>query len=122
MNKNRLEWIVFGISLALIAIVAGLLVHEQLTTGNRPADIVLTLGTPVTSGNGHAVPIEVRNAGDTSAEDVHISVTLSGAQPETSDVSVPYLPYRSSRRAWVMFSRDPGTARLDARVLGYREP
>ena len=122
MNKNRLEWSVFGVSLALIALVAGLLLHEHFTTGNGPADISLTLGTPVLSRQGHAVPIEVRNTGDRSAEDVHLSVTLPGAQPETSDVSVPFVPYRSARRAWVMFSRDPGGARLEARVLGYREP
>ncbi len=33
MNKNRLEWTVFGISLAIILVVAGLLLNEHLTDG-----------------------------------------------------------------------------------------
>jgi len=122
MNKNLLEWTVFGVSVAIIGTVAGLLLHQHLTAGNRPAEIVLTVGQPVAAGQGYAVPIEVRNSGDTAAEDVQVSVTLQSAEPEESDVTIPYVPYRSSRRGWVMFSRAPGTARVEARVLGYREP
>ena len=36
MNKNTIEWIVFGVSLALVAAVAGLLVHQHLTRGDAP--------------------------------------------------------------------------------------
>lgn len=121
MNKNLLEWTVFGVSAALIAGVAGLLLHKHFTTGDRPADLMIVVGRPVASGQGYAVPIDVRNTGDTSAEDVTVSVTLPGTEPEASDVTIPYVPYRSARRGWVMFSRDPGAARLEARVVGYRE-
>ncbi len=121
MNKNLLEWTVFGISLAIIATVAGLLLHEHFTSGDRPADLVIVVGQAEASEQGFAIPLDVRNNGDASAEDVHVSVTLQIAPPETSDVTIPYVPYRSARRAWVMFSREPGTARLDARVIGYRE-
>jgi uncharacterized protein (TIGR02588 family) len=122
MNKNQLEWTVFGVSLAIILVVAGLLLNEHLTTGDRPADLTITVGAPVHVSEGYAVPLDLRNSGDTSAEDVHVSVTLGGAEPQESDVTFPYVPYRSARRGWVMFSRPPGTARLEARVLGYREP
>lgn len=121
MNKNLLEWTVFGVSVAVIATVAGLLLRQHFTAGHRPADIVLTVGQPVAAAQGYAVPIEVRNSGDTAAEDVQVSVALRSPEPEESDVTIPYVPYRSARRGWVMFSRDPGTARLDARVLSYRE-
>ena len=122
MNKNVLEWTVFGVSVAIIAVVAGLLLHRHFTARGRPADIMLTVGLPVASSEGYSVPIDVRNEGDTAAEDVHIAVALRTGTAEESDLTIPYVPYRSSRRGWVMFSRDPGTARLDARVLGYREP
>lgn len=122
MKKNVLEWTVFGISVAIIAAVAGLLLHRHFTAGDRPVDIVLTVGPPVASRGGYSVPIDVRNDGDTSAEDVHIAVKLGGAAGEEADLTIPFVPYRSSRRGWVMFLGDPGTARLDARVLGYREP
>ena len=122
MNKNRLEWTVFGISAALILLVAGLLIYEEVTDLHRPADLTVMVGEPVAMAQGYAVPLDLRNSGDTSAEDVHVSVTIPGPEKEESDVTFPYVPYRSARRGWVMFSRHPGTARLDARVLGYREP
>jgi len=122
MNKNLLEWTVFGVSVALIAVVAGLLLHQHFTTGDRPADLMVVIGQPVASGGGYAVPVDIRNGGDRSAEDVHVSITLPGAEPEARDLTMPYVPYRSTRSGWVVFSRDPASARLEGRVLGYREP
>lgn len=122
MKKNVLEWTVFGISVAIIAAVGGLLLRQHFTAGQRPPHIVLTVGLPVPSSEGYSVPIHVRNEGDTSAEDVQIAVAWRSAEAEEVDLTIPYIPHRSSRRGWVMFSGDPGTARLEARVLGYREP
>ena len=122
MNKNLLEWTVFGVSAAVILAVAGLLVHEQITAGERPADLSIAVGAAVQVSEGFAVPLDLRNSGDTSAEDVHVSVILRGGETEESDVTFPFVPYRSARRGWVMFSRQPGAAHLEARVLGYREP
>jgi uncharacterized protein (TIGR02588 family) len=123
MNKNILEWTVFGVSLLLIAAVVGVLLQEHFTSGSGPAELVITLGAPIGSTGAYAVSVDVRNGGDTTAEDVHVSVTLTGAAgDQTSEVTLPYVPYRSERRAWVTFSRDPAEGRLEARVLGYREP
>ena len=122
MKKNRLEWSVFGISLVLIATVVGLLLYEHFTTGRGPADLAVTLGEAVASTGGYAVPVDVRNSGGTSAEDVQVSVSLRGAAAEAAGVTLPYVPYRSQRRAWVMFDRDPSAGTLEARVLGYRQP
>ena len=123
MNKNRLEWTVFGVSVVLIAGVLGLLLQRHVTSGTGPAAIRITLGEAVSSGAAYAVPVEVRNSGDTTVEDVHVSVTLTGGgRGESSEVTLPYVPYRSQRRAWVTFSRQPSTGQLEARVIGYREP
>ena len=70
MNKNRLEWTVFGISTALILLVAGLLIYEEVTDLHRPADLTVMVGEPVAMAQGYAVPLDLRNSGDTSAEDV----------------------------------------------------
>lgn len=122
MKKNPLEWTVFGVSLVVIVTVLGLLLREHFTTGRGPAALAISLGPAVGSDGGYAVPVHVRNDGGTTAEDVHVAVTLAGAAVEAGEVTLPYVPYRSHRRAWVMFSRDPSDGRLDARVLGYREP
>ena len=123
MNKNTLEWTVFAISLALIAAVAGLLLRQQLAGTQSPPSIAVTAGAAFATAGGFAVPLDVRNDGDTTAEQVTIDVSLRWAGgEERAEATLPYVPYRSRRRAWVVFPRDPRDGRLAARVLGYREP
>lgn len=122
MKKNAVEWTVFAVSLALTAAVLGALLYEHITAGSGPARLEVTVGAAVASGTSYAVPVDVRNAGDTTAEDVQVSVALIGGAGETSEVTLPYVPYRSERRGWVVFSRKPSPGQLEARVLGYREP
>lgn len=123
MNKNTLEWAVFAISLVLIAGVAGLLLRQQFTGGQSPPSIAVTAGAAVATAGGFAVPLDVRNEGDTTAEEVTVEVSLrwEGGE-ERAEATLPYVPYRSRRRAWVVFPRDPRDGRLATRVLGYREP
>ena len=123
MKKNTLEWAVFGASVALIAGVTVLLLYQHFTEGDDPASLVTTAGKAVETAGGYAVPIDVRNRGDVTAEDVRVQATLTfegGA--ETGEAVLPYVPYRSQRRVWIAFSRNPGAGTLTVRVLGYREP
>jgi uncharacterized protein (TIGR02588 family) len=124
MKKNPLEWAVFGVSLALIAGTAAMLVHAHVTSDDRPAAIVVTAGAPVTqSRGGYAVPLDVSNEGDTTAQAVVIEVTLSGRDvEERSQVELAFVPHGSRRRAWVMFTHDPQSLALRVRVVGYEEP
>ena len=123
MNKNLLEWTVFGVSCALIVTVAGLLVHEQLTASDTPASIVVTAGDPVRTASGFAVPVDVRNNGDTTAEEVRIQGTLAGADgSERGEAVIDMVPYHSHRRAWISFAGNPAAGRLEVRVIGYRDP
>ena len=123
MNKNALEWTVFGVSLVLILGVTGLLLWQHVTGSNHPPAIVIHAGEPVETAGGFAVPIDVRNDGDLTAEDVLVEATLvwPGGM-ERGEAVLTLIPYRSARRAWIVFSRDPRTAALQTRVLGYREP
>jgi uncharacterized protein (TIGR02588 family) len=122
-TKNTLEWIVFAASGMLIAGVVGVLVYGAATGGNRPPSLSITRGTAENTAGGFALPLEVRNTGDTTAEDVQIEVTLTiGSETERSEAELPFVPHRSHRRVWVTFKNEPARGRLDARVLGYREP
>lgn len=128
MKKNRLEWTVFGVSLALIVCVVALLIREQMTGSRRPAAIAVLAGDAVRSGDSFAVPLDVSNEGDTTAEDVRIEATVTWGdaaergEAERGEAVLPFVPYRSHRRAWLTFTRDPRGGTLTTRVLGYREP
>jgi uncharacterized protein (TIGR02588 family) len=123
VHKNWVEWMVFGISAALIATVIGFLVFESATIGDALPDIQLRLGTPEARSNYFAVPLEVTNKGDQTAEGVHIEVVLrAGGKEERADLEIAFLPRRGAREAWVTFKTDPRNGTLEARVLGYEKP
>ncbi len=122
-QKNWLEWSVFALSALLITGVISFLVYESAAIGNAPPDIHLQVGTPEPRTGYFAVPIEVINKGDHTAEGVHIEVALkTEGQEETGDFEIAFLPRRGSREAWVTFKRDPSAGKLEARVLGYEKP
>lgn len=125
VEKNWLEWTVFGVGLVLVLAVVGYLVYDGASMGDAPPDIEVTLGTPERRGTEFLVPVAATNRGDQTAEGVEIEVTLeaaTGGEPERGEFSVAFLPRRATRRGWVAFSTDPAAGRLKPRVLGYEKP
>ena len=123
MNKTRLEWTVFGISVLLIVGVVAVLVQQQFTAGHAPPSIAIATGEAIRTSGGFAVPVEVQNRGDVTAAEVRIEATLTWpGGTEVGGTTVAFIPYRSHRRAWIAFSRDPRDGEIKVRVLGYREP
>lgn len=123
MKKNTLEWLVFAASAALILSCVGLLTYQQLSGGGSPPSLSVATAEIVETTGGFAVAVRVRNDGDTTAQEVAIEATLTWlGGSEQSGITVAYVPYHSHRRGWLVFSHDPRSARLDVRVVGYREP
>ncbi|CAN5522410.1 hypothetical protein BH20VER1_BH20VER1_24050 [soil metagenome] len=123
VEKNWFEWVVFSLSALLIAAVVGFLIYESANIGNAPPDIHVQIGTPEARSGHFAVPIEVLNKGDHTAEGVQIEVVLRGAGgEERGEFQIQFLPRRGTREAWVTFRRDPREGELEARVLGYEKP
>lgn len=123
VEKNWLEWIVFGVSLALVAAVLGYLAYDGATAGDAPPAVEVRTGEPVRRGESFVVPVTVTNRGDRTAEGVRVEVLLEGgAAPERGEFTVPFLPRGARREAWVTFNTDPAAGRLAPHVLGYEEP
>lgn len=124
-QKNWLEWTVFALGIVLVAGVLSYLTYDAATCGDGPPIIEVRLGTPEQNAHNFGVPVRVSNHGDTTAEGVHIEVTLEkggDAEPEESDIDIPFVPRGATREAWVTFQTDPRAARMSARVLGYQKP
>ncbi len=124
IRKNWLEWMVFSVSLALVAGTVGYLAYDAVRGDLTPPEVVVELGRPERRGAVWAVPVRVRNAGEETAEGVHVEVTLEspGQEPEVADFEVAFVPRTSSREGWVLLSRDPATGRLTGRAVGYEKP
>jgi uncharacterized protein (TIGR02588 family) len=124
VEKNWLEWLVFGLGLALVAGTLGFLIYDGATDAGRPPAVEISLGEPRPTGHNFIVPVTVYNRGDETAEGVTVEVTLEagGGEPERSEFTVAFLPRRAAREGWVAFNTDPRTGRLTPRVLGYEKP
>ncbi|HEX8652042.1 MAG TPA: hypothetical protein VF708_14470 [Pyrinomonadaceae bacterium] len=125
LKKNWMEWIVFSVSLLLVASTLTYLAYDGLTIGDAPPSIEIRTGAPLERPHNFIVPVTITNHGDLTAEGVHIEVVLEngGAEVERSEFDVAFLPRRATREGWVAFQTDPRTAqRIKARVLGYEKP
>ncbi len=125
VEKNWLEWVVFGVGLLLVAGALGFLVYEGATSaGDAPPALRVELGTPEQKGEHFVVPVTVINEGGQTAEGVTVEVTLErgGAEGERGELAFAFLPRDGKREGFVTFRTDPRTARLVPRVLGYEKP
>lgn len=124
VEKHPLEWIVFAVSLVLVAGTVGFLAWDALQGGDSPAELSVELGRPERRDGGWAVPVTVHNRGDETAEGVEVEVTLEspGSAPETAGFESAFVPRRSKREGWVTFRSDPSRGRLSGRAVGYEKP
>jgi uncharacterized protein (TIGR02588 family) len=74
--KHPVEWIVFAVSLVLVAGTVGLLAWDAVQGEDSPAALSIELGRPEPREGTWAVPVTVRNRGDMTAENVNVEVTL----------------------------------------------
>ena len=125
VEKNWLEWIVFGVGLLLVVSTLGYLVYDGATAADTPPDIGVSLGEPRPGGAGFLVPVTVVNRGGQTAEGVSVEVVLEGAgaaEPERGEFTLAFLPRGGKREGWVSFRSDPRAGRLTARARGYEKP
>ena len=123
-EKNQLEWAVFMASTVLIAGVIGALVVFEVTRPDTPPDLRIRTTETRASGDGFAVGVEVENRGGETASNVAVEVELAipGTRGERSELHLPFVPHGAVRTGDVIFTADPATGTLRARVLGYERP
>lgn len=122
-QKNWLEWLVFGLSLAVIAITLGSLVYGFFSLERESARLDVLLGEPREAGGRFLVPVVVENRGARPASAVQVEVLLSVAgQKESAAFELAYSPGGSIRRGEVGFSIDPRTGSLSTRIVGFELP
>jgi uncharacterized protein (TIGR02588 family) len=123
LEKNALEWTVFGVGLVLVIATLGYLIREAVTTGSNPPELLVHLGAPRRVTDGYQVPVTVVNRGDRVAEGVSVTITLAAkAEREEAVLSIAFLPHQSRREGWVTFRADPKDGDLQVGPVGYASP
>ena len=122
-RKNQVEWLVFALSLAIIAVIAGFLVHAALMQEDSPARLEVFLGEPRQERDRFVVPVVVENRGARAAAGIRVEVMLTlGTGSERAGFDLSYSPGGSVRRGEVTFTEDPRNGVLRARAPGFELP
>ncbi|MBA3521119.1 MAG: hypothetical protein H0T90_01265 [Gemmatimonadales bacterium] len=120
LDKNALEWTVFGVGLILVLATIVYLAREALATGSLPPEVTAVLGPPRPGRDGFQVPVTVQNRGDRVAEDV--TVTVAGPRDQEAVLTIGFLPRHSKREGWVRFRGSPADAQLRVTSIGFASP
>lgn len=120
---DLLERAVSWISATFVLALAGFLVWEGLQQKSPPT-ILTQAGTPWKGNGAYYLPIDVKNTGDLSVQNLRIQVRLSEGQQiiEEAEAGVSWVPAHSSRRVVVAFHRQPRKYDVQIRPEGYEHP
>lgn len=124
-RAGALEIAATVVSALLILGLLGVLVRDAVQPNLPPAFEVRTDAFQP-SGSLYRVPVHVRNTGDESARSVVVHVELTAADTAVSetDITLDWLPGRSSRDAVAVFARKDVQSATATRgeVRGYAVP
>jgi len=118
------ERIVAGIGVLMIASLLGYLFYEVTFGDHSPPDIEVRLLEVHGNGNDWLVTFEAVNLGGRTASGVVIQGELSrwGLVAESSEVTLDFIPAKSSRRGGLYFQTDPGNRDIALRAAAYVVP
>jgi uncharacterized protein (TIGR02588 family) len=120
------EWTTLGISLSILLALVGLVIYQYVAGGTAAAVIEVQprLGEVRREGEAYYVPVDVRNRGERTAEDVRVRLSLEadGGAAESAELQVQFLAGGATEHGTVVFHSDPAGGNLSARVVSYLEP
>jgi uncharacterized protein (TIGR02588 family) len=123
VRRHPLEWGVLAASVAGLCALVALLVFDGVTRTGAP-ELEIAVEQPQPQGEQWVVPIVVENRGASAAAGVDIELVLLAGDREldSGTVTLPFVPEGSEVEAAVVFREDPGSGRIEPRVLGYELP
>lgn len=122
-GKNWLEWLVFGMSCALVGGAMVFLAVEAATADEGPAVLEVKVGEETRVGAWVRVPVTVWNRGERVAANVQVAVAGDGEEAVAGTVTIDFVPRNSKRAGWVVFPASPrGSGVWLPQVIGYDEP
>ena len=124
MPRNWLEWMTLAVGVAALTLVVGVLVADEVTSGDRPPQprVELHLDRAYESEGGWFVPATLTNEGDEAAEAITVVASATvGGETEQAEAVVDYGPPRSAVEITFGFSAAPD-GEIEVVVTGFRLP
>lgn len=122
-TRTPAEWITFGISVAILLVVVGLIASQAVGSDSSALPRVLRTGPVERRGDRFLVPVEIRNEGGGTAETVQVTAELTlGEETIEADQTVEFLAQGERAEVVFVFEDDPASGELDIRVSSYTVP
>lgn len=120
--RTSAEWVTFTIACTLLVALAVVIVTRS--GDDAPAEpIASQTGSIIRSATGYEVPVEVRNVGGRTAEEVQVRVELTiDGEVSESDQVVDFLAGDDAEDLTFVFEDDPADGDLVVAVVGYATP
>jgi uncharacterized protein (TIGR02588 family) len=124
-HRRLAEWVSLGVSVLLIAALAGYLIFEGFRSRSPfvPVEVRIELDQAQRSAGRFILPVTVRNLGNHTLRDVRVVIEHgSPADPEKrgQDFDIDYLGERSEQRLFLYLDEDPKSLSIGARAAQYR--
>jgi uncharacterized protein (TIGR02588 family) len=116
-----LEWIAAALGAVALAAVLGVIGYGLATRGDAPPSFRFETLSVTPVGDRWHVAFRVTNTGDAPASTVKVVGQLA-PDGETAELTLRYVPDRSSREGGLYFRHDPRAGALEFRVSGYESP
>jgi uncharacterized protein (TIGR02588 family) len=124
-GKSSAEWITFGVSVAILSTIIGLVLYVWLGQQRQPPILSATYKKEILKVNGQFyVPFTLTNKGGETVESVRILAELetNNSSKEEGEQEIDFLSGGEEREGAFIFSRDPTQGRLTLKVTSYKLP
>lgn len=119
------EWWTFGVAIALIAAVVGVILVSWATGPSGPPVLRVERSGPVErSGDAYRVPFEASNEGGEAAASVQVvaELTIDGRLEGEGEQSIAFLSGGERESGAFLFAKDPTDGELTLSVASYASP
>lgn len=124
MRQNWLEWVVLGVSAAVVIGLVGFLIVDGITDEGRPPAprVTLMAEAAYVAPGAWILPATVTNDGDRAAEQLVLraTATVDGVEEE-NEVTVDYLPPGTDVQVSFGFSAEP-EGEVTVETVSFRLP
>ena len=121
-GRTLAEWVTFGISTALLAVVLAL-IAIQLPNSDDPAEPIAEVDAVRSLDSRHYVDVLVTNQGDDPASNVQVNASLViDASTTEGDQTIDFLAADEEVQLTFVFDDDPALGELTIAVTGFTHP
>jgi len=119
-----LEWLASAIGLLLVVGIFGVIGWQAFNGATMPPAIKVEIESVTPVEGGYRVLFRAHNTAGEAAAQVGIEgmVSAAGADTETSQVVLDYVPGHSVRQGGLFFTHDPHSGSLAVRAIGFAKP